>query len=74
LDDIKVSYETEGISRSYEDQVAMLTAEKRANPNIKVVFSQVLQDTFLEGWISRTKLSIVGLRLEKIQDTPDSRE
>ncbi len=44
LDDRKVTYETEGISRSYEDQAAMLTAEKKANPNLKAIFSQVLQD------------------------------
>jgi len=44
LEDSKVAYETECISKSYEDQVAVLTAEKKANPNFKVVFSQVLQD------------------------------
>jgi hypothetical protein len=42
LEDSKVSYETECISKSYEDQAAVLTAEKKANPNFKVVFSQVL--------------------------------
>ena len=44
LEDRKVAYGTEGISRSYEDQAAMLTAEKKANPSLKAVFSQVLQD------------------------------
>ena len=44
LEDRKVAYEAECIFRSYEDQAAMLTAEKKANPNFKVVFSQVLQD------------------------------
>ena len=43
LADRKNTYENEGISRSYEDQAAMLTAEKK-NGNFKVVFSQVLQD------------------------------
>jgi len=42
--DRKVAYGAECIPRSYEDQAAMLTAEKKANPNFKVVFSQVLQD------------------------------
>ena len=44
LEDRKVSYETEGISRSYEDQAAMLTAEKKIDLRLKAVFSQVLQD------------------------------
>ncbi len=43
LADRKNAYEVEGISRSYEDQAAMLTAEKE-NGNFKGVFSQVLQD------------------------------
>jgi putative transposase len=44
LEDRKVSYETECISRWYEDQSALLTAEKKINLNPKAVFSQVLQD------------------------------
>ncbi len=43
LADRKNAYETEGISRSYEDQAAMLVAEKK-DGNFKGVFSQVLQD------------------------------
>jgi putative transposase len=43
LADRKNAYEVEGISRSYEDQAAMLTAEKK-NGNFKGIFSQVLQD------------------------------
>ena len=43
LADRKNAYEVEGISRNYEDQAAMLTAEKK-NGNFKGVFSQVLQD------------------------------
>jgi putative transposase len=43
LADRKNAYETEGISRSYEDQAVMLTAEKK-NGNFQGVFSQVLQD------------------------------
>ncbi len=43
LADRKNAYEVEGISRSYEDQAAMLTAEKN-DGNFKGVFSQVLQD------------------------------
>jgi putative transposase len=40
----KIAYETEGISRTYEGQAAMLTVEKKGNPNLTAVFSQVLQD------------------------------
>jgi putative transposase len=43
LADRKNAYEVEGISRNYEDQAAMLTAEKK-DGNFKGVFSQVLQD------------------------------
>ncbi len=43
LADRKNAYEVEGISRTYEDQAAMLTVEKK-NGNFKGVFSQVLQD------------------------------
>jgi len=43
LVDRKNAYEVEGINRTYEDQAAMLTAEKK-NGNFKGVFSQVLQD------------------------------
>jgi len=44
LADRKNSYELEGISRSYEDQATILTLEKKDNPNLKAVFSQVQQD------------------------------
>jgi putative transposase len=43
LADRKTSYEVECISRSYEDQAAMLVAEKK-DGNFTSVFSQVLQD------------------------------
>ena len=43
LADRKNAYEVEGISRTYEDQAAMLTVEKKEG-NFKGVFSQVLQD------------------------------
>jgi len=43
LADRKNSYEMKGISRTYEDQAAMLTIEKK-DGNFKGVFSQVLQD------------------------------
>ena len=43
LADRTTVYEAEGISRSYEDQAAMLTFEKE-NGNFNGVFSQVLQD------------------------------
>jgi putative transposase len=43
LADRKNAYEVEGISRTYEDQAAILTIEKK-NGNFKGVFSQVLQD------------------------------
>jgi len=43
LADRKYSYETEGISRTYEDQAAMLVVEKK-DSNFTCVFSQVLQD------------------------------
>jgi putative transposase len=44
LADRKIAYGNGGISRSYEGQAAILTAEKKANPDLKTVFSQVLQD------------------------------
>ncbi len=43
LADRKNAYEVESISRSYEDQAAMLVAEKKEG-NFNCVFSQVLQD------------------------------
>jgi putative transposase len=43
LADRKNTYESEHISRSYEDQAGMLTIEKK-DGNFKGVFSQVLQD------------------------------
>jgi putative transposase len=43
LADRKNAYEQQGTSRTYEDQAAMLVAEKR-DGNFKGVFSQVLQD------------------------------
>ncbi len=43
LADRKNAYEVEGISRTYEDQAAMLTVEKK-DGNFRGVFSQVLQD------------------------------
>ena len=44
LADRKNAYEQEGFSRSYEDQAAILTLEKKDNPYLKGVFSQVPQD------------------------------
>jgi putative transposase len=44
LADRKNTYEQEGLSRSYEDQAAILTSEKKDNPYLKSVFSQVPQD------------------------------
>ncbi|MDD1762460.1 MAG: transposase [Methanothrix sp.] len=43
LADRKNAYELESISRTYEDQAAMLVAEKK-DGNFKGIFSQVLQD------------------------------
>jgi len=43
LADRKNAYEIESVSRSYEDQAAMLTAEKKEG-NFTGIFSQVLQD------------------------------
>jgi len=43
LADRKNAYESEGTSRNYYDQAAMLVAEKK-DDNFKGVFSQVLQD------------------------------
>jgi len=43
LEDRKNAYEIEGVNRSYKDQAAMLTVEKKEG-NFKGVFSQVLQD------------------------------
>ena len=44
LADRKNSYEQECISRSYEDQAAILALEKMDNSYLKGVFSQVSQD------------------------------
>ncbi len=60
LADKKNAYEVEGISRTYEDQAVMLTAEKK-NGNFKGVFSQVLQnvlrrlDKSFEAFFRRVK-------------------
>ncbi len=43
LADRKNAYETEGISRSYEDQAAILTAERR-NGNFTGIYAHCLQD------------------------------
>ncbi len=43
LADRKNAYEIEGISRSYEDQAAMLTVE-RNNGNFKSIYAHCLQD------------------------------
>ncbi len=56
LVDRRNAYEVEGISRSYEDQAAMLTAEKK-NGNFKGVFSQVLQDVL----IGLTQLDLIAI-------------
>ena len=44
LADRKNSYELDGISRTYQDQAAILTLEKKDNPYLKAVFSQISQD------------------------------
>ncbi|MCJ7443018.1 MAG: transposase [Methanotrichaceae archaeon] len=44
LADRKTIYELEGKTRSYEDQAALLTQEKTKYPELKQVFSQVLQE------------------------------
>lgn len=43
LADRKNAYETEGISRSYEDQAAMLTVERK-NGNFLGIYAHCLQD------------------------------
>jgi len=43
LADRKTVYEVEGVSRSYEDQAAMLTAERR-NGNFSGIYAHCLQD------------------------------
>ncbi len=65
LADRKNAYEVEGISRNYEDQAAMLTAEKK-NGNFKGVFSQVLQDVLRR----RDKSFKAFFRRVKIGDEP----
>ena len=44
LEDRKVSWELNDIVRSYEDQAAILTSEKKIYPELCSVYSQVLQD------------------------------
>ena len=44
LEDRKVNWELNGIDRSYEDQAAILTSEKKIYPELCSVYSQVLQD------------------------------
>jgi putative transposase len=44
LADRKNSYELEGISRSYEDQAAILTEEKKDNPYLSSIYAHCLQD------------------------------
>lgn len=44
LEDRKVNWELNGIVRSYEDQAAILTSEKKIYPELCSVYSQVLQD------------------------------
>ena len=44
LEDRKVNWELNGIFRSYEDQAAILTSEKKIYPELCSVYSQVLQD------------------------------
>jgi len=44
LADRKHSYELEGISRSYEDQAAILTLEKKDNPYLRPMYAHCLQD------------------------------
>ena len=45
LEDRKVNWELNGIVRSYEDQAAILTSEKKIYPELCSVYSQVLQET-----------------------------
>ena len=72
LADRKNTYEHEGISRSYEDQAAILTIEKKDNPILDLCMLIAFK-TFLEGWISPSKHSSAGLRRERIQDILDSK-
>ena len=44
LADRKNAWEREGITRSYEDQAALLVSEKQSNPYLNAVHSQVEQD------------------------------
>ena len=47
LADRKIAYGNGDMGRSYEDQAAILTAEKKANLDLKTVFSQVRQDVLM---------------------------
>jgi len=68
LADRKNAYEVEDICRCYEDQAAMLTAEKK-NGNFKGIFSQVLQDV-LRRLDKSFKASSEELKPEKNQGYP----
>jgi len=46
LADRKNAWEREGITRSYEDQAALLVFEKQSNHNLNAVHSQVEQDAW----------------------------
>ena len=72
LADRKGAYKSEGVSRSYEDQAAMLVAEKKYG-NFKAVFSQVLQDV-LRRLDKSFKAFFRLLRTERCQDIPDSKD
>ncbi len=43
LADRKTAYEVEGVSRTYEDQAAMFTAERK-NGNFSGIYAHCLQD------------------------------
>jgi transposase len=70
LADRKNAYEIEGISRSYEDQAAMLTAEKK-NAISKASSLNYFEMCFA-GWTSPSKPSFPGQSRRK-QDILDSR-
>jgi hypothetical protein len=72
LADRKNSYELEDIRRTYEDQAAILTVEKKDNPYLSTMYANCLQDV-LRRLDKSFKASSGESRLERTLAILDSR-